>query len=113
MSEPIILVVDEDTQALTTLTAALQRRFGAEYLVLAEGNPAMALSRLEWTCAHGAQVALVVATDLEWLARVHSLCPRASRCVLVSFGDTLRPRLVRNALARGEDSGRSSTESPS
>ena len=39
MREPIVFVVDEDPRALAALTAALGRRFGADYHILADGDP--------------------------------------------------------------------------
>jgi thioredoxin reductase (NADPH) len=102
MSEPFIFVVDEDPESLATLSEALQRRFGAEYRVIANADPTTALTQLAQTCEQSGQVALVIASDLDWLARAHALCPKSSRCLLVSFGDTLRPQRVRHALTRGE-----------
>src|SRR5262249_29317715 len=93
MADPILLLVEDDPETLASLASALERRFGADYRVLTERSPASALARLEHACEHGEDVALVVAhlwmpemTGLDLLARVHDLCPRASRCVLVSYG---------------------------
>src|SRR6266446_7463152 len=94
MPDPILLLVDDDPETLASLASALERRFGVDYRVLTERSPTSALARLEQACERGEDVALVVAhlwapemTGLDLLARVHDLCPRASRCVLVSYGD--------------------------
>jgi hypothetical protein len=38
MREPIVFVVDEDPRALAAPTAALQRRFGADYQIVGDGD---------------------------------------------------------------------------
>jgi thioredoxin reductase (NADPH) len=102
MSEPIVFLVDEDPEALAALTTALTRRFGAEYRVLSDPSPASALARLAHACGAGSPVALVAASDLEWLVRAHELCPGAARCVLLALGDGGRYPRVRQALVLGQ-----------
>jgi thioredoxin reductase (NADPH) len=104
---PVIFVVDPDRQALDSVATALQRRFGADYRIESDEQPRSALVRLDEACARGDHVALVIAavstdaTALEWLARVHELCPWASRCALISYGDPRAYPVVRHALAQG------------
>jgi hypothetical protein len=43
-----------------------------------------------------------VATSLDWLAQGHDICPRASRCVLISYGDAASYPAVRRALVLGQ-----------
>src|SRR5437762_7019363 len=109
MPDPILLLVDDDPETLASLASALERRFGADYRVLTERSPTSALARLEHACERGEDVALVVAhlwapqmTGLDLLARVHDLCPRASRCVLVSYGDGPAYQHVRRAFVLGQ-----------
>src|SRR5262249_49843077 len=109
MAEPILFVVDDDPDALASVTAALERRFGADYQILSDVCPETALSRLGRACAEGPPVALVLAavssaemTACDWLARVRELCPRAPRCALVSYGDGPTYPVVRHALALGQ-----------
>jgi thioredoxin reductase (NADPH) len=109
MREPILFVVDEDPEALTAVATALERRFGADYRVLTEASPAAALERLGRACEQGEPVALVLAgvstaemTGLDWLARVHDLCPRAARCALISYGAGPTYPVVRRALVLGQ-----------
>ena len=102
MREPIVVAVDEDPQALAALSSALQRRFGADYHILAAGDVGTAEERLAEACDAGAEVALVVATSLDWLAHVHDLCPHASRSVLVRYGDGATYPTVRQAIVLGQ-----------
>jgi len=102
MREPMVFVVDEDVRALTALTSVLERRFGADYRVLGESDPEAAAVTLAKACDGGAQVALVIATSLEWLAHVHEVCPRAARCVLVRYGDGAFYPAVRQAIVLGQ-----------
>jgi thioredoxin reductase (NADPH) len=108
VSEPIIFVVDPDAEALAAVAAALRRRFGADYRIETHDNPSSAVGRLEQACALGESVALVIAavattdtTALEWLARVHELCPWAARCALLNYGDPQAYPVVRRAVALG------------
>jgi thioredoxin reductase (NADPH) len=102
MREPIVFVVDEDPRALAALTAALQRRCGADYQIVADGDPDSATAKLAEACDGGAQVALVIATSLEWLAQVHDICPRAARGILVRYGDGASYPAVRRAIVLGQ-----------
>jgi len=45
MGTPVLFVVDEDRTALEALAADLDRRFGADYQILAEPSPTAALTR--------------------------------------------------------------------
>jgi thioredoxin reductase (NADPH) len=109
MREPILFVVDEDPEARAAVAAALDRRFGADYRILTEASPGAALERLGTACQQGEPVALVLAgvstaemTGLDWLARVHDLCPRAARCALISYGEGPTYPVVRRALVLGQ-----------
>ncbi len=109
MPDPILFVVDRDPEILKCLAAALERRFGADYSVLTDGSPISALRRLEQACERGEDVALVIAdqrtpemTGLDWLARTRALYPKASRCVLVGYGDAVSFAEVRRGLALGQ-----------
>jgi thioredoxin reductase (NADPH) len=109
MPDPIIFVVDHDPEILKCLAEALERRFGADYRILTDCSPTAALSRLEQSCARGEPVALVMAdiwtsemSGLEWLERSREACPKASRCVLVGWGDEQGFAQVRRALVSGQ-----------
>jgi thioredoxin reductase (NADPH) len=108
MGDPILFVVDDDAEVLVSLAEALQRRFGADYLILKDRSPISALARLEDVRQHGENVALLIAdqwmsemTGIDWLVQARELCPRAARCVLVSWGDAAALPLMRRALTLG------------
>ena len=108
MSEPVIFVVDPDAETRGGIAAALQRRFGADYRIESDEDPTSAIDRLERACERGDSVALVIAavsttdtTALEWLGRVHDLCPWAARCALINYGDPQAYPVVRQAVALG------------
>jgi thioredoxin reductase (NADPH) len=109
MTEPILFVVNDDAATLAAVASALERRFGADYRILTDCCPTSALARLGRACEEGQPVALVLAgvstgelTALEWLGRVRDLCPRASRCALISYGDGPTYPVVRRALVLGQ-----------
>jgi thioredoxin reductase (NADPH) len=109
MPEPILLVVESDPATRAWLGAALGRRFGADYQILTEDSPPSAVARIEQECERGAQVALVIVgvttpemTDLDWLERVHELCPGALRCAIVHYGDGALYPMFRRALMLGQ-----------
>jgi thioredoxin reductase (NADPH) len=109
VADPILFVVDDDPAALADLASTLRRRFGADYRIMSDASAPLALGRIEQACRRGEEIALVVAglrgadtAGLDWLARTRELCPRASRCVLVSYGDAAAYPLVRRALVLGQ-----------
>jgi thioredoxin reductase (NADPH) len=109
MDAPILFVVEDDPKTLASLAAALQRRFGADYRILTEQSPVSALARLEQVQDRGEEVALVVAnqwlpgmTGIDWLVRARDVCPKASRCLLVGWGDAPAYPLVRRAMMLGQ-----------
>jgi thioredoxin reductase (NADPH) len=102
MSDPVVFVVDEDPETLASMVAALERRFGLEYRILADSSPVTALARVAEICGQGETIALLAATDFDWLAQAHELCPHAARCVLVTLGEVGRAQRVRQALVLGQ-----------
>jgi thioredoxin reductase (NADPH) len=109
MPDPVLFVLDDDREALASVATALRRRFGADYQIMTDSRPAAALAWIEQACERGETIALVIAgvrssetTSLDWLARVHALCPRASRCVMISYGEAGTYPLVQRALVLGQ-----------
>jgi thioredoxin reductase (NADPH) len=109
MTKPILFVVDDDREALASVATALERRFGADYQIWTEECPTAALARLGRACQEGDPVAVVMAgvsttetTALQWLERVHELCPQASRCALISYGDGPTYPVIRRGLVLGQ-----------
>ncbi len=105
MDDPILLVVGGDADTLASLAGGLERRFGADYRVLADRSPVSALARLRDAGDRGEPVALLVAeqwmpemTGIDWLVRARELFPRASRCLMLRYGDAAGIPLVRRAM---------------
>jgi thioredoxin reductase (NADPH) len=89
---PVLFIVDADREALVATEAALARRFGSDYRVLAADSAAAGLDALERLARAGDEVALVAAdlrlprTDgIAFLERVRALHPGASRALLVAM----------------------------
>ena len=61
---PVLFVVDADPQSRRAAEAALIRRFGRDYQVLAAATPEDALSDFQRLADHGCELALVAA-DLQ------------------------------------------------
>src|SRR2546427_12931407 len=104
MPEPIRFVVDDDPATLEALAAVLERRFGADYRIVADASPASALARIEQACERGEKVALVVASETsgpDWFVRVRDLCSGAGRCMLVGYADARAYAVSRRAIALG------------
>jgi thioredoxin reductase (NADPH) len=106
MVRPVLLAVDDEPAARSSIEAELRKRYEADYEVICEGSGAAALGALEQVKARGGKVALVLAdlwmpdmTGIELLTRVHALDPAAKRAVLTGWGDRLvGDRLVRAAV---------------
>ena len=111
MSElPLILAVDEDSEALERITAELQR-YARDYSVICGPSTQAALDQLEALRDHDRAVAVVLAArgtqDLkgeELLERVHELHPHAKRALLIPWGgwaDEETADAIRTAMALG------------
>jgi thioredoxin reductase (NADPH) len=115
MSEPVLLVIDDDPRELATFERALRRRYGADYRVVAERSPEAALGLLERLADRGEDVALVAAdlrlpgTDgVEFLAQASALHPGVVRTLLVAMDEhhTRLPFSELEALQRATALGR-------
>ena len=96
MARPALVVVYDNQQRLAALDQALQRRFGADYQILAAAAPAAALDTLRRLRLGGKQVALVLAdqwlagmTGVEFLCHAHELHPTAKRVLFITYGDAV------------------------
>jgi thioredoxin reductase (NADPH) len=112
MTRPVLVVVDDDGEVLAALQAALGRRFGADYQVVAERSPAAALEVLERLRAGGETVAVVIAdqwmpqvTGLELLARARQLHPAARRMLLCGIWDSSVNQPMSQAMILGRLDG--------
>jgi thioredoxin reductase (NADPH) len=106
MPRPVLLAVDGDPVAMSSLERELRRRYRADYRVLCAGSGTAGLQVLEQVKAGGGQLALVLAdlrlpdmTGIELLAEVHGLDRTAKRAVLTGWGDLqVGDRLVQAAV---------------
>src|SRR6266496_1033730 len=112
MTQPVVLVVDDDGDVLATLEAALARRYGADYQILAERSPAAALQVLERLRRQEMAVAVIIAdqwmphmTGLELLARARELHPSARRLVLLGVLDRSANQPISQAMTLGHLDG--------
>ena len=107
---PVILAVDPDRDALSRITAHLER-YAADYRVLCRASTKEALSELERMRDACEPVAVVLAgrgesglRGEELLERVNDLHPHAKRGLLIEFGawgDADTADAIRHAMARG------------
>jgi thioredoxin reductase (NADPH) len=92
MTNPVLLLIDDDASDLETFERLLRIRYGADYRVIAERSPEAGLELLDRLARQGDDVALVAAnlrlpgTDgVEFLQRAHALHPRAMRALLLDM----------------------------
>jgi thioredoxin reductase (NADPH) len=106
MVRPVLLAVDDEPAARSSIEEELRKRYGADYEVICEGSGAAALGALEQVKVRGGEVALVLTdqwmpdmTGIELLTKVHELDPAAKRALLTGWGDLeVGDRLVRAAV---------------
>jgi thioredoxin reductase (NADPH) len=108
MTQPVLVAVDDDRDVLAALQAALRRRFGADYQILAERSPEAALQTLERLRAADVAVAVIIAdqwmphmTGLELLARARQLHPTARRMLLCGIWDSSVNQPMSQAMTLG------------
>jgi thioredoxin reductase (NADPH) len=109
MAKPALVAVVGDRDDREELADALRRRFGADYLVVAEPGPAAALAVLGRLAEAGDQAALVLAdqrlegmTGVELLRRAHELHPAAQRVLLCAYGDVATGLAALQAVSLGQ-----------
>jgi thioredoxin reductase (NADPH) len=106
---PWIVVVDDRPHGLTALAGAIERRFGADYQIVAQVSAHAAIDELARARRDGADVALVIADQWmpemagrELLRRAHELHPEAQRALLVGWGDHRASEMILQGCALGE-----------
>jgi thioredoxin reductase (NADPH) len=109
LARPVIMIVDDEPEALSALLNALARRFGADYRVASHLSVRSALEELQKIKAEGEDVALVVAdqwmpeaTGVDFLGRVHEIYPAAQRALLVAWGDKTATPAILQGCAFGQ-----------
>ena len=106
--KPVLLVVDDDRDALANIGHQLRSRYGGDYRVLCEGSGEAAMDALGGLEAAGGDLAVVL-SDLwmpgmngtEFLSRAHLLHPTAKRALLVERDDTTVRKPILRAMALG------------
>jgi len=108
-SLPVFLVVDEDKSTVDTLVSDLERRFAADYRVVAATSPPTALDLLGALRDAGEQVALIISRESmqamsgsELLGRSRSTHPDAKRILLVEYGDPQMLDRIAQGMAAGD-----------
>lgn len=106
---PVILIVDDEPEALASLRDALSRRFGGDYRVVAHASALAALEELARLRREGEEIALVIAdqwmpemTGADLLSRVHEIEPGAKRGLLVAWGDQTAAPTILQGCAFGQ-----------
>jgi thioredoxin reductase (NADPH) len=106
---PVIVVVDDEPDALAALLDALTRRFGGDYRVMPYLSAHAALDAICKSKEEGEEIALVIADQRmpemmgrEFLARARSIIPTAKRALMVAWGDREASPTILQACALGE-----------
>ena len=94
MSEPIILVIDDDPQVLAAIRRDLKARYQTEYRVLAAGSGESALETVRELKTRGDALAMLISDQrtpgmlgVDVLGRCRELYPLARRVLLTAYSD--------------------------
>ncbi|HUC24796.1 MAG TPA: FAD-dependent oxidoreductase [Streptosporangiaceae bacterium] len=107
-TRPVFLLVDDDRDALEGLRQALERRFGADYQIVAERQAERGLSVLHQLRERAEQVAVIIAARQlqrmageQFLERAHELHPLAGRALICAAFDRAAEQSILHAMALG------------
>src|SRR5918998_2276003 len=107
-SKPVLLVVDDEAEALRKIEHELRERYGSDYRVVGESSAEASLRKLRELEEAGEVVALVLAdqwmpgmSGTDFLTRVREVYPTAKRALLVEWGDRSAPKPLLQAMALG------------
>jgi thioredoxin reductase (NADPH) len=107
-TKPVLFIADADPVLRRGLTAALKRRFGADYHVRSAAAPGAALRTLRRLHDEAVEVALVIADlwlpnmgGVELLGRARECYPGAQCILLTTIGDEAATQPLHRALALG------------
>src|SRR5215831_620229 len=94
MTEPVILVVDDDPQVLAAIRRDLRSRYREEYRVLSANSGAAALDTVKELKARGDALAMLISDQrmpsmlgVDLLAKSRELYPIARRVLLTAYSD--------------------------
>ena len=106
---PVIMVVDDEPDALAAMLDAITRRFGGDYRVVPCLSATAALDAVSRLKKDGEEIALVIAdqwmpemTGNEFLGRVRTIEPTAKRALLVAWGDHAASPTILQGCALGQ-----------
>jgi thioredoxin reductase (NADPH) len=107
-TRPVILLVEEDREALEALRRALGRRLDADYQIVTETQPECGLSVLRQLRERHGQVAVIIAAQQmqrmageQFLERAHELHPLAGRALICAAFDRRAEQSILHAMALG------------
>ncbi|MBZ0294420.1 MAG: FAD-dependent oxidoreductase, partial [Anaerolineae bacterium] len=108
MNKPILMVVEQDEQALLFIGEELRKRYSADYEVICDRSAEAALSMLQVLVNEDRQVALLFTdqslagmTGVEFLNRAHDLHPDTKRILLVGVQEWESPEPILQAMTFG------------
>jgi thioredoxin reductase (NADPH) len=108
VNRPVLLLVDQDREALEALRQALERRLGADYRIVAEAQPEGGLSVLNQLRERDEQVAIIIAahrmqcmTGERFLELAHELHPLAGRALFADAFDRAAEQSITHSMALG------------
>lgn len=94
MAEPVILVVDDDTQVLAAIRRDMRSRYRADYRVLAANSGEAALDTIKELKARGDALAMLISDQrmptmlgVDLLSRCREIYPVARRLLLTAYSD--------------------------
>ena len=100
MTNPVLMVVDDNPASRTVLEDCLRQRYERDYAVIGEVAPPQALDRLRELTTAGEQAAVVMASSemtatdaAEFLAQIRGIQPGAKRVLIVPRGGPAAPSL--------------------
>ena len=107
-SEPVLLAVDDDPDALGRIEDELRQRYGSYYRVACEGSSEAGMQTLRDLRAAGEEVAVVLAdqwmpgmTGVEFLTHTRQLYPGVKRALLYERGNRTTREPILQAMALG------------
>src|SRR5918999_4386563 len=107
-SEPVLLAVDDDPNALGRIEHELRQRYGSYYRVACEDSPEVGMRTLRELRVAGEDVAVVLAdqwmpgmTGVEFLTHTRQLYPGAKRALLFERGNRTTREPILQAMALG------------
>ncbi len=108
MPKPVLLVVDDDADALDNIARQLRDRYGGDYRIVCEGSAEAAMDALGESEVAGEEVAVVLSdqwmpgmSGTEFLTHARRLYPTAKRALLVAREDGSVREPILRAMALG------------